>query len=103
MTATDTTKDFEQLLVRLERNHTCVLRLTQNLNSYRYEPKNYECFVKLRELRTGFSKLAEEQKMLLYSIKHHTMDFEVALDQVEKSIKKSNGLEQGMAAYLLEL
>ena len=103
MTATESKLDFEQLVFRLERNHKCVLRLAKNLNSYKYEPKNYECFTKLRELKTSFSNLAEKQMELFDSIQHHLLTFEVAKNAVDLSIKRYHELEKGMAKYLLEL
>ena len=103
MTSTQPKLDFEQLVFRLERNHKCVLRLEKNLNSYKYEPKNYECFVKLRELKTAFSKLAKKQMVLFDEIQHHSLQFNDALERVENSIKQYHKLEKGLATYLLDL
>lgn len=103
MTTTQPKLDFEQLTLRLERNHRCVLRLAKNLNSYRYEPKNYDCFTKLRELKSSFSNLAEQQMELFDKIQHHLLTFEVAEKAVDLSIKRYHELEKGMAKYLLEL
>lgn len=96
-------KDLEQLALRLNRNHTCVLRLSKNLTSYKYEPNNYECFIRLRELKNDFSVLAEEQQTLLESMQSDGTPFEKAEMEVEASLKKFAALEQRMAAYLLDL
>ena len=103
MTTTEPKLDFEQLILRLERNHKCVLHLTKNLNSYKYEPKNYECFTKLRELKTAFSLLAEKQMVLFDEIQHNSLQFNDAVEKVENSIKQYHELEKGMAEYLLGL
>lgn len=50
VTAKESKSTQDSLIFRLERNHQRVLRLAKNLNSYRYEPKDYECFVRLRDL-----------------------------------------------------
>ena len=85
MPTTESKKDLEQLILRLERNHQCVLRMTKALNSYRYEPKNYECFIKLRELKSAFSRLAQDQLSLFDEIQHQSLQFNVAAEMVEKS------------------
>lgn len=103
VTSTDTVKDFEQLIVRLERNHQCVLRLSKNLNSYKYEPRNYECFVELRELKSSFADLALQQRTLFDAIQNQSLKFSEAIKRVDESISQFQRLEQVMAKYLLSL
>lgn len=103
MPITESKKDFEQLIFRLERNHQCVLRTKNDLNSYRFEPKNYECYKKLQELKGGFSKLAENQLVLFDKIQHQSLQFDVAMKKVEESLGKYHELEKIMKAYQLEL
>ena len=103
MASTESKLDFEQLIFRLERNHRCVIRLAKNLNSYKYEPKNYECFTKLRNLKTAFSILAKKQMVLFDEIQHHSLQFHDAFEKVEDSIKQYHKLEKDIAKYLLDL
>ncbi|MEM1259873.1 MAG: hypothetical protein AAGC45_04605 [Bacteroidota bacterium] len=103
MTTTESKLNFERLIFRLERNHRCVLRLAKNLNSYKYEPKNYECFARLSELKAAFSVLAKKQMALFDQIQHHSLPFGDATEKVEDSIKQYHGLEKKMAEYLLGL
>lgn len=103
MTATESKLNFERLILRLERNHRCVLRLAKNLNSYKYEPKNYECFSRLRELKAAFSVLAKGQMALFDELQHGPLQFTDAVEKVEDSIKQYHGLEKEMAEYLLGL
>lgn len=103
MTTTTSKIAYEQLVLRLERNHKCVLDLAKNLNSYKYEPKNYECLVKLRELKMAFSDLASKQMVLFDEIQHDSLRFEMATAMVEDSIKEYQSLEKDMAEYLLSL
>lgn len=103
MTSSETLKDFEQLVFRLERNHKCVLRLSKSLDSYKYEPKNYDCFIKLRELKNSFSDLAKQQMTLFDAIQHQTIKFKIAVERVDHSIERFQQLEKGMAEYLLTL
>ncbi len=95
--------DFEQLIVRLERNHRSVLRHAKDLNSYRFEPKNYECFTKLRELKAAFSILGKAQMSLFDQIQHKLVSIDKASQQVEESIREYQRLEKRLAEYLLSL
>jgi len=99
VTTTESKIELEQLIFRLERNHRCVLRTRKNLNSYRYEPKDYECFVKLRDLKTAFSKLAKNQLVLFDEIQHRSLQFNVAAQMVEDSIQEYHKLEKVVATY----
>lgn len=103
MTATEAKNDFDLLIFRLERNHKCVLRMSKNLNSYKYEPKNYDCFLKFRELKGMFQQLAEDQMVLFDLIQHKELDLQTAVQKVDASLQRFNTLEKEMAAYLLSL
>jgi len=101
MTAISGIKDLDQLVVRLERNHKCVLRLSQKMNSYIYEPKDYECFIKLRELRMGLKELANRQMELFDELQRNVYDFKEAVKNVEDLLKRFANLERDLASYLL--
>ncbi len=103
MTTAETKFDFEQLILRLERNHQCVLRLSRNLNSYKYEPRNYDCFTRLRELKSSFAALAKKQMALFDKIQSQSLSFDKAVQNVNSSIQDFHNLEKQMAAYLLDL
>ncbi|MEM6542342.1 MAG: hypothetical protein AAF634_14360 [Bacteroidota bacterium] len=96
------TKDFDQLVIHLERNHTCVLRLTHKLASYKYEPRNYECFIQLRDLRSGLQVLAEDQMQLFDSIQHRDTSLENARKDINRILRRFRELESVMTAYILE-
>ncbi|MEO0571670.1 MAG: hypothetical protein AAF039_08190 [Bacteroidota bacterium] len=73
------------------------------MNSYKYEPKNYECFARLRELKTAFSILAKRQMVLFDELQDHSLQFNDAVEKVDDSITQYHGLEREMAEYLLGL
>ena len=88
--------------VRLERNHQSVLRLLEQMNSYRYEPRSYEGFVRLQDIRMGLRALAAEQRLLLETIQGALEDGETAQVKAEKCIGTFRALEKDIAAYRLE-
>ena len=102
VTTTETTKDLDQLVVRLERNHRCVLRQLQNINSYRYEPKDYECFVRLQDLRAGIKQLAEDQMLLFDRLQRKAFSLEEAIQKVNDLLARFKILESELASYLLD-
>ena len=95
-------KDFDQLVIHLERNHRCVLRLTRKLASYKYEPRNYECFIQLRDLRSGLQLLAQDQMRLFDSIQHRDTSLQNARKDVNLILRRFQELESSMAAYITE-
>ena len=103
VTAKESKSTQDSLVLRLERNHQCVLRLAKNLNSYRYEPKDYECFVRLRDLKTSFTALAKKQMLLFDEIQYKNLPFPQITERVEATIKEFHRLEKDMASYLLQL
>lgn len=102
MTATGAIKDLDQLVVRLERNHKCVLRQISKMNSYRYEPKDYECFIRLRGLRADFKELSENQMELFDGLQHNEYDLKTATRLVEKMLQDFKEIESKLAHYLLD-
>lgn len=103
METTATLNDTDQLVIRLERNHRCVLRMVRKLNTYQFEPKSYDGFVKLRDIKSGFENLAKEQMLLFNELQNQSLKFKPALDKVKSSLKKFNVLEQKVAAYILDM
>ena len=95
-------KDFDQLVIRLERNHRCVLRLVRKLTSYKYEPRNYECFIQLRDLRHGFQKLGQDQMKLFDRMQHREVSFKTAENDVNLLFGRFRELERDTAAYITE-
>ena len=102
MTATGAIKDLDQLVVRLERNHQCVLRQIQKMNSYRYEPKDYECFIRLRDLRLNLQELSENQIKLFDTLHENTLELNQAVKLVEDVLNRFKQLETELASYLLD-
>ncbi|NQZ43608.1 MAG: hypothetical protein HRT65_04805 [Flavobacteriaceae bacterium] len=102
MTQTSSKEAVEHLLIRLERNHQCVLRMAKNLNSYRYEPKDYEGFLVFRDLKFDVNELAAQQMQLFDRL--HETDTSVldrATTEVDDLFDRFAAIEKAMASYLL--
>lgn len=102
MTAIGTIKDLDQLVVRLERNHERVLRQINNMKSYRFEPKDYECFVRLRDLKSSYNELAQDQIKLFDQLQRNTYELPEAVELVEDVLQRFKQIESVLAGYLLD-
>ena len=102
MTTTGAVKDLDQLVVRLERNHQCVLRQIQKMNSYRYEPKDYECFIRLRDLRSNLKELSKDQMQLFDKLQRNVYELNEASQLVEDTLQRFKNIESALASYLLD-
>ncbi|MBT8187547.1 MAG: hypothetical protein HKP38_00650 [Croceitalea sp.] len=98
-----TSNQLDQLVIRLERNHQCILRMAKKLSSYRYEPKNYEGFIKLRELRMGFKALIDDHRLAFEALNRKALEKYEAHDRVNALLTRYQDLEKEMAAYILDL
>lgn len=102
MNTTKSIKEQDSLIVRLERNHQCVLRQIQNMNSYRFEPKDYECFVRLHDLKINFKQLEQDQVLLFDKLHHNTHKVTKATELVEEILERFKKIESELASYLLD-
>lgn len=102
MTGIESKLESEQLIFKLERNHRCVLRWAKDLNSYRFEPRNYEGYVKLRELKRAFVDLTEKQSRIIDAMHYQNVPLQEASEEVEDSIQQYHSLERAIAEYLQE-
>jgi len=101
-TTTKGIKDLDQLVVRLERNHKSVLRQIKKMNSYRYEPKDYECFIRLRDIRLNLKQLAESQMDLFDNLQRNRYDFDDATERVEELLLRFKESESELVRYLID-
>lgn len=95
--------DLDQLILRLERNHKSVLRISTKLQFYTIEPTNMESFEKLRGLRMGFRDLARDQILLFEILKNGKTIREVLIEKLDKLQTRFSELEHELASYLLDL
>ncbi|MEN1783788.1 MAG: hypothetical protein AAGF77_01505 [Bacteroidota bacterium] len=96
------TSSLTPIFLRLERSQQCVSRLLKNLRSYKYEPKDYSLYVDLELLRTGLSKLQEDQRHLFVTLQQHKLDLQKASQKVDELLVRFGALEKDIAAYLLK-
>lgn len=102
MTLQKQTYQLEECIMRLERSHRCVLRQLKHMNSYRYEPKDYEGFIRLRELKAALKELAQNQTSVLDKLQGKDQSSEDGLQLVEQLQDKFRELESYLASYLLD-
>ena len=93
---------FNDQLIRLKRNHKNLLCLNSKMNSYRYEPKNYECFIRLRDLRQRLNEMVTAQTNLIDRISQKNIDGKAAIAMVLSAIKDYQQLDGEVASYLLD-
>lgn len=101
MTLVTDNLDLEVALQRLQREHDTIGRLLSSLKSYRLEPKNYDCFVLLQDIRHNLTSLFWDQK---FTIKHEpkTNDNRL-LERLKILFTRFKQVEQQVASYLLRM
>ena len=92
----------QELLIRLERNNTVMLRLSKKLSSYTCEPNNKSCFEKLYELKQDFKTFSKKQSQLMGLIKGEKSLASNLDSELQKHLNSFKKLESDMAAYLLD-
>lgn len=94
----------QELLVRMERNHRMVQRLSQKLNSYTCEPKSPKKFEKFYELNRDIQDFSKHQKNILAKMRQ--VNFEIDSQdtlEIQHHLKRFKKLESEFASYLLDL
>lgn len=86
---------------RLERENQTVLRFLRKVRSYRFEPKDYNCFRLLQQLRTELKELSIEQSNMLDTFSSSSSFGGTILEEMQKLSKRHKELEKKMADYLL--
>ena len=99
---TEIIKSLDELMLRLERNHKSTLRLQGIANSYRYEPKNYECFLIIRRLRTNLNQLIQDQITLIDQFKEQSIGVKESHTLIDAMLLRYKQLDSEIAGYLLE-
>ncbi|BFP43120.1 hypothetical protein FGF1_39650 [Flavobacteriaceae bacterium GF1] len=103
MTTDNIATNLDELTMKLERNHRQVLHLIKKLCSYRYEPKNYDCYIKLRDLQKGFKDLASDQMQLFDKIQQHGVNATEAKQLMDEAATRFIVLEKLTAQYILDI
>lgn len=103
---TTTTENFtpiETLKVRVERDHKSVSRLLLKLRSYRFEPKDYECFQLFQRIKTDLISLSEDQVKSIDDLKKQQVISESFKGEIEGLLQRFKQVEQRLAEYLVKL
>ncbi|MDC6364727.1 MULTISPECIES: hypothetical protein [Flavobacteriaceae] len=97
------TYHLQDLLVRMERNHNVVQRLSKKLNSYTYEPKNHSCFEKLYDLKLNFKMFMGHQNRIMEQLRLKKGESKTLVEEIKLHIERFKELEKEIAAYLLNI
>ncbi|MDT0539769.1 hypothetical protein [Croceitalea sp. P059] len=89
--------------IRLKRNYNRALNLQRKMTSYRYEPKDYEGFIRLRNLRTELKDLTLDQLELLQKVKEQQFDFKTSETIFETIFLRYKQLDRDIARYVLDI
>jgi two-component sensor histidine kinase len=97
------TSVVNELLFKLERNHTEIQTLLARINSYTCEPTNYECFERLRDLRDDIESLKTSHLKLFREIDLKQLNREEDLvTKMRSQIEAFKELDYKIGAYLID-
>lgn len=93
----------QELLIRMERNHEIIQRLSKKLCSYTCEPKCPSSFEKYNDLKRNFKLFEKYQNQITSLIQGKKTGMVHGLElEVQLHLKRFRELEADIAAYLLE-
>ncbi len=94
---------INEMLFKLERNHTEIQTLLGKLNSYTCEPTNYECFERLRDLRDDIEALKKRHLELFRTIDVKQLDKQEELvEKMRDQIASFKELDSKIGAYVID-
>ncbi|AKA36387.1 hypothetical protein [Flagellimonas lutaonensis] len=96
-------KNVNQLMMKLERNQSIVFQYLKQLNSYRCEPTDYQCFLQVGRLKQGLKELAAEQQELMTKTNRSAKGDDKLLQTIEHLFERFQQLESDIAQYLREI
>ncbi|MEM9647210.1 MAG: hypothetical protein AAF969_01935 [Bacteroidota bacterium] len=94
-------EQFQELVIRLERNNNMIQRLSKKVNSYTCEPNNSSCFEKLYDLRHSFKVFSAQQKQIVSLLNQNTGEGQKLHGDIQSHLERFKELERDIAAYLL--
>lgn len=95
-------KDVNQLMMKLERNQSIIFQYLKQLNSYRCEPTDYQCFLQVGQLKGGLKELAAEQQELITKTNRSAKGNDKLFQTIEHLLGRFQQLETDMTQYLRE-
>ncbi|MDC6386304.1 hypothetical protein D2V93_17805 [Flagellimonas taeanensis] len=99
----NSTYQKQELLIRMERNHEVIQRLSKKLCSYTCEPKCPSSFEKYNDLKRNFKLFEKYQKNIMDLIHRKKAGAVQGLErEVQLHLKRFRELEADIASYLLD-
>ncbi|WP_291869547.1 hypothetical protein [Maribacter sp.] len=92
--------EITDALMRLERSYKNILELKTRLNSYSCEPRTYNLFEQLEDLKLSIELIAISHIKLMTALKSPAHFVEVQLQQVKEQIKDALILENRVSDYI---
>lgn len=86
-------------ILRLERNNWDLVQLNNMLSCYRCEPKTYERFEELSELKMRIHDLRKSNLEIISAIQNGTQYQSVGLGRIRRQLLEFNELQRRVEAY----
>lgn len=86
-------------ILRLERNNRDLVQLNKMLSCYRCEPKTYERFEELSELKMRIHDLRKSNLEIISAIQNGTQYQRVGLGRIRRQLLEFNELQRRVEAY----
>lgn len=92
--------ELNNAAVHLERSYQNIVQLKKKLCSYSYEPRTYDLYEKLDDLKLRLELTAVSHENMMDSLKKPVHFIEVQEQQVQEKLAQVRKLEQGVLEYM---
>ncbi len=93
-------RDRNACTLRLERISRDLLQLRYKLSSYTCEPRTYNLYERIEDLRIRLENLRSANLEILTSLKEHRQTIEDNVERVKEQYREFRELEKGIADYM---
>lgn len=100
-TVENNASEFQELLIRLERNNRLVQRLSRKLNSYTCEPTDRSCFERFDNLKRAFRSFKDQHGNLSKLLSERNEPSVSLKTQIQSHLERFRELEKEIAQYIL--
>lgn len=93
-------RDTTPIILRLERNNTEILSLTDKLNSYVCEPKTQSLFELMESLKQRLEKMRNANLEAINLLREPKRTLDAPKEKIKKLIKEFKELENNVFEYI---